>query len=133
MTERWEITQTNSDVVEVKCFRDDFQVYKFGAGHMTAAVSLLGGKIHALRHLPVGIHSRADVHRDVIGREIFYREIPAIIIDFDGENGRVRVRSDHPAYCGFHPEPWDDPLGEHAQDIWEDLLSPRIHWHRDTA
>jgi hypothetical protein len=130
MNQRWEITQVGGDPAEAKFFRGDYQVYKFSMASMIALLAVIGGKTHSLHCLPVSIHCREDVHRDIIGREIYYREIPAIITDFDGENGRVRVRSDSPKYVGFPPEPWDGPEGESSQDVWEDLLSPKIHWHR---
>lgn len=131
MTEKWEITKLSDGTAEVRCFRDDFQVYKFGMASLIAAAAVLGGKIHALHILPALIFNRDDVHRDVIGRAVYYREFPAIIQDFDGENGRVRLRSDSPHHIGFPPQPWDDLLSENDQDVWEDLLSPHIHWHRE--
>lgn len=133
MTERWEISQTDGGAALVRCFRDDFQVYSFMMSGFITAAGVLGGKMHALHHLPVSIYNRSDVSREVIGRPVYYREIPATISDFDGERGMVRVRSDSASHKGFPPEPWEDQNAGSSQDIWEDLLSPKIHWHREES
>ena len=98
---------------------------------MNNALLQIAEKERRLELLPVRIYSREDVHDRVLERPVFYREIPAIIADFDGEKGRVMLRSDEPNHKGFPPEPWDDPNIGNSQDVWEDLLSPKIVWHRD--
>jgi hypothetical protein len=134
MIQRWDITQIDGEPAEAKFFRGDYQIYELSMANMISLLAVIGGNTHALHWLPVLIMSREDVHRNIIGREIYYREFAAIITDFDGENGRVRVRSDSSEYHGFPPEPWDGlPEVEWSQDIWEDLLSPRIHWHRESV
>ena len=135
ITNRWEVSITlPCQTVTCKLFKNDFQVYGFTTHYMHNALSQIGEKERKLELLAgiVRINSREDVNERVIGREIYYRELAAIIIDFDGENGRVRVRSDHPGIHGFPPEPWVES-GVTEQDVWEDLLSPRIHWHREAA
>lgn len=134
MTERWEIV-AEVGIVHCKLFRDDFQVYYFSDLTMHTAMERLPYVYRQLRKFNYTVHirNRKDVHDHVIGREIYYREIPAIITDFDGEGGRVCVRSDTPARKGFPPEPWDGPTADNSQDVWEDLLSPKIYWHRESA
>lgn len=136
MNERWEITMVGGDVT-AKLFRNDFQVYSFTMGSMIEMCAALWVKQNALRVHPVPIYNRQHVHNDVIGRAVFYREFPAIIADFDGEKGRVMLRSDFPLpriNTGFPSEPWDgDEEPKCSQDIWEDLLSPKIHWHREES
>jgi hypothetical protein len=139
MIQRWEITQEVFGHIECRVYRDNFQVYRFEATDFPSLMMRMAAVTMKLATLPIKLHNRKDINEHIVGREIFYREFPAIITDFDGENGRVRVRSDYPpsqsdpARYGFPPEPWDDPKGENSQDVWEDLLSPRIHWHRSEA
>jgi len=137
MTERWEIVHEDSEGSAVKCnfFRDNFQIYCFRAIAMHLAMEKIATVYRDLRvfNYTVNLQGRKDVNDHVIARSIYYREIPAIITDFDGENGRVRVRSDSPGVSGFPPEPWDGEGADNEQDIWVDLLSPKIHWFREAA
>lgn len=142
MNERWEITGEGNPLseeflsVEAKFYRNDFQVYSFKAPTMRDALLRVGELYSRLKYI-VNIRDRKDVHEDILGRAVYYREFPAIIADFDGEKGRVMLRSDFPLpriNTGFPPEPWDgDEEPKCSQDIWEDLLSPKIHWHRSEA
>ena len=130
MTERWEITVGEiEEGVNCKFFRNDFQVYRFTAPDMILAMLELPEKVRKLSQFPVRINNRKDVNDNVLGREIYYREMTAIVADFDGENGRVLMRAPYPR--GFLSEPWVDGSKSWNQDIWEDLLSPHIHWHRE--
>ncbi len=134
-TERWELEtvvkwQESVSTVECRLLRGDFQVYRFAAPRMSAALARISEVGHKLSRFPVKITCRRDVSENVIGRPVNYREFKAIIADFDGERGRVKVRSDTPGVFGFPPEPWDGDA-ERSQDVWEDLLSPTIHWHRE--
>jgi hypothetical protein len=133
MTERWEIT-TAGLAVEAKFFRDDFQIYRFGSATMDRAIARLAENQFKLKLFPVPLKGRKDVSDHIIAREIYYREFPAFIADFDGERGRVLIRPDN--LLGrktFPPDPWDVPPGPGDPEVWEDLLSPKIHWFRGDA
>jgi hypothetical protein len=135
-TERWELEtvvkwQESVSTVEGRLFRGDFQVYRFAAPTMSIALARLSEISYKLSRFPVEITGRRDVNENMIGRPVYYREFKAIIADFDGERGRVKLRSDSPGVFGFPPEPWDGEDAERSQDVWEDLLSPTIHWHRE--
>lgn len=139
MTERWEITTVGAwsgqeTAVECKLFRNDFQIYRFTAVNMAYAILRMSAVYLKILNFPIAINNRADVNEKIVGRSVYYREMPALVTMFDGERGMVSLRADGPitrTTGAFLPEPWDDS-GAHAPgDIWEDLLSPNIHWSRE--
>jgi hypothetical protein len=138
--ERWELNSDDNEavslrVVEAKFFRNNFQVYRFTAPSLLHACERIAEYHRKLMSLNVvvKINGRSDVDKNVLARPVYYREFPAIIADFDGEKGCVLVRSDTPGTLGFPVEPWDKDSSKSSRDdnIWEDLLSPHIHWHRE--
>ena len=132
MIERWEIVDVPGSGAAGKFFRNDFQIYCFKAPGMVSAITLLPEKLRKLQCFPVIINSRRDVNEQMIGRSIWYREIAAFVVALDGETGRVLIRPE--LHKSFPPEPWDEGIpGEEVTgpgDVWEDLLSPKIYWHR---
>lgn len=115
----------------VRIWSDDYQIYNFRFTSIMPAIAKLIQVLDSLEKFPVPVRNRKDCEF-LISRPVYWREIPAIISDFDGEQGRVRINADNPEQR-FIYEPWleeNGNLGCSAQ-IWEDLLSPRVHWFRN--
>lgn len=134
MTERWEIevkdVGTAAESVECRFYRNDFQLYGFEVPDVLRALDRLHVVRIRLLNFPLPIAGRNYVNNVIIGKAVYYREIPAIITAFDGERGLVRLRPDVPYEQGFPMEPWGDRDAPLANNRWEDLLSPHIFWSR---
>lgn len=114
----------------------NYRVYRFYSSDMWEAVVKATTIIPKLEKFPVPIWNRSDCEC-LLGRKVWYREMAAVIQDFDGERGTVTLRPDN-AEKVFVPEPWtgahDHVIHETLwnQSIKEDLLSPQIYWFRET-
>jgi hypothetical protein len=112
---------------ECRIWCNDFQIYRFEFTDTMLAISKLVQVLDRLQRFPVRLTNRSDA--DILeGRLIFFREIPAKILEFDGAQGRIRIR----CVCGtgrFPVEPWQEDAEPDA-DIYVDLLDPRIWWFR---
>lgn len=109
---------------------DDYQVYGFVFSNLAAALRRLEQVRERLDSLPVDIKGRAECEL-LVGRKVYWREFPAIISDFDGERGTVRLTADNEDKK-FVVAPWEhDESPKHFSMVSEDLFSPKIHWFRD--
>jgi hypothetical protein len=125
------VFERQGDRVEAKVYFNDFQVYRFYSPNMTEALDKMRPVMRRLTTFPFPIFDRTQIQENLIGCAVWYREIPAIVRDFDGYSGRVRVVPGNSEGV-FPPEPWDEP-GEPITGlgVWEDLLSEKIYWFRD--
>lgn len=130
-TTRIEIVKQHGSIDgTVKIFSDDYQVYGFKFTTFEGAISKLAKVRELLDRFPVSLGGRADCEI-LVGRKVYWREFPAIISDFDGERGRVRLTADNTEKC-FVVAPWErDEKPDHFAMVWEDLLSPKIYWFRE--
>lgn len=125
------VFERQGDQVEAKVYFSDFQVYRFFSPSMPEAMQKMERVMRRLVAFPFPIYNRQQVQENLISCAVYYREMPAIIRDFDGYQGAVRLVPDNPERV-FPPEPWDgdvEPVGEVG--CWEDLLSEKIWWFRE--
>lgn len=119
----------------VRICSDDYQIYNFRFTNLNSALFKVVQVLDSIKEFPVPLRNRKDCE-DLISRPVYWREFPAIITDFDGAQGRVRVTADNPEKRFLH-EPWEKEyleqrdVGNGFGDLWEDILSARIHWFRD--
>lgn len=114
---------------DAKIFFNEFQVYgfPFAVNAVDFAIKRIGQVLGELRSLPVRLDGRESCEA-LLGRHIYYREQPAIIENFDGVGGMLRIRSEIGL---FTLEPWasDDAEPQYRLDV--DIISPHIHWEGD--
>jgi hypothetical protein len=125
------VFERQGDRVEAKVYFNDFQVYRFYSTGMPEALEKMKLVMRRLTAFPFPIFNRQQVQENIVNCEVYYREMPAVIRDFDGYNGAVRIVPANPERV-FPPEPWDgdvEPVGEVG--CWEDLLSEKIYWFRE--
>ncbi len=102
---------------------------------MNVAITKLLAVLERLRRFPVALSSRENIEREFTNRPVYYREMEAVVTEFDGKQGRVKLVPDN-LWGKFEVEPWladaSSPK-DHDGDgwIWEDLLSPHIWWFRE--
>lgn len=80
---------------------------------------------------PIKKWCREEIEQQLVGRKIFFRECPAIVESFIGEEGSVWIRADTPS--GAFPIPCcarDQVQAGGDSRLKEDLLSPHIWWWR---
>jgi hypothetical protein len=113
---------------ECRIWFNDYQIYSFRYVELYKAVLKLIQVLDRLRSFPVPLHSR-HYCESLIGRPIYYREFPAKILDFDGEQGTVLITAEN-VVRNFMPEPWADEEETPESELKVDLLSPKIWWFR---
>ena len=109
-------------------FADGVQVYSFFHRDPQYALLKAHGLIPTLAEHPSGIMVARDRDR-LVGRKVFYERTPAVITSLILDQGCVIMKPDG---CTELPPPvWaedgDDDDRDHVKD---DILSPRIWWHR---
>ena len=133
---RIEIAEQASGMLEAKFFYNDYQVYSTFAFGMPLMLERLYVTAALLERFPMSIKGRMEIESHLIGRKVYWRELPAIVQDFDGYTGKVMLRPQPPSKM-FPSEPWDRELGAgHTMAngwVREDLLSPKVHWFREAA
>ena len=117
---------------ECNFFINDFQVYTFPFYAMEWGLGRLRETLRKLSDLPVRVNGRKDCEA-LLGRLIWWREVPAVIENFDGERGLLLIRADNeeklfPHYPWTEAEYRDDRERDHR--IMVDLFDPSIHWFR---
>jgi len=125
------VFERQGDRVEAKVYFNDYQVYRFYSQGMPEALDKMKVVMRKLTEFAFPIFNRQQVQENLVGCLVYYREIPAIVRDFDGYQGAVRLVPDN-AERVFPPEPWDgdvEPIGEVG--CWEYILSDKIWWFRD--
>ena len=125
------VFERQGDRVEAKVYFNDFQVYRFYSSTMPDALDKMKMVMRKLTAFPFPIFNREQIRENLIETLVWYREMPAIVKDFDGYQGRVRLVADNPERV-FPPEPWDGD-GEPVTGVglWEDILSEKIYWFRE--
>jgi len=117
---------------ECSVYVSDFAVYWFEFTTLQWLAEKLPQVLRRLADFPVDIAGRTACEA-LVGRKIFYREIPAVIEDFEGERGLILIRADNEEKS-FPPLPWippDDLIKEHR--IRVDLFDPQLWWFRKEA
>jgi hypothetical protein len=128
-------TQDSGRIVEARFFFDDCPVYAERSLHLSNALVKLVTTVSQLTRLPFLLNGRKSIETDLLGRKVYWRELPAVVHGFDGRQGKVELIPEPPEH-EFPSEPWDMELGggkvmAHGA-IREDLLSPKIYWYRET-
>lgn len=115
---------------------NEHQVYWFPFTNSYAAVEQLQRVLHGLKPLHGLLRDRKTVLEKVLKRNVYYREIPAIIDEFQGDQGRVLVRADNLQHR-FPVEPWlyeidysgaTPPQPQYREYV--DILNPHLWWDR---
>lgn len=101
---------------------DGVAVYEFGGRELLEVAALVPSKIADLGALAVDLRDLESM----IGRKVFYSRTPAVITH--AFVGRVAL-APHDGGV-FPPEPWEDSDADRSS-VTDDVLSPRIWWHRD--
>jgi hypothetical protein len=125
------VFERQGDRVEAKVYFNDFQVYRFYSSAMPDALEKMRWVMRKLTAFPFPIFNREQIKENMLEALVWYREIPAIVKDFDGYQGRCRLVPDNPERV-FPPEPWDgesEPVT--GVGVWEDILSEKIWWFRE--
>jgi hypothetical protein len=120
---------------ECRIFFNENQVYRFKYIDMGVAITKLPAVLERLRRFPVPLSSRENIEREFTNRPVYYREMEAIVTEFDGKQGRVKLMPDN-LWGRFEAEPWladtSSPKDHEGEEwVWEDILSPHIWWHRE--
>jgi len=120
---------------ECRIFFNDYQVYRIRYMDITVAIAKLPDVLQRLRQFPIRLSSREHIESGFTNRPVYYREMEAIVTDFDGTQGSVKLIPDL-LWGKFVAEPWlvdASPRKEHDGHDWvlEDILSPRIWWFRE--
>jgi hypothetical protein len=116
---------------EVRITFNDFPVYRIEFTDFWQVFLRVPLAVSSLMQLPVPLYSRELVDKEVIGRKVWWREQPAVIADFDGMRGRLKLVSEA-IEQPFREAPWVEPYLYGSTHMWEDILSPNIYWYRDT-
>ena len=119
---------------ECRIFFNENQVYRFKYIDMGVAITKLPAVLERLRRFPVPLSSREHIEREFTNRPVYYREMEAIVTQFDGQQGRVKLIPDN-LWGKFEVEPWladTSSPKDHEGEEWvlEDILSTHIWWHR---
>ena len=115
---------------ECRIWFNDYQVYSFRYVELYKAVLKVVQVLDRLRSFPVPLHNRHCCEA-LVGRPVYYREFPATILDFDGQQGTVLVAADNVTRT-FLTEPWAEQEETPESELRVDLLSPKIWWFRQT-
>lgn len=107
-------------------FFNGVQVYEFFHRDACCAAIRCYSIVEQLKELPVSLWTD-----EVVGRKIFYREVPAVVTRFIRDQGALIIQA-HGEFK-FPPPVWrdEDDDGEDSVDVKEDVLSPHIWWFRN--
>lgn len=118
-----------------RIFFGDRQIYEVGGRDIMPTLLAAHNAVAKLQDLSP--YMFGDVDAELIGRKVWYRDDPAVITRFIGDQGAVILKADG---CRFRPPAWqrDDPeemamaeMDGEDQEIKDDILSPHIWWFRD--
>lgn len=111
---------------------NDKPVYSFFYRDPIRALDRMQEITHKLLEHPVPLW-RQDGTEKLEGRKVYYRDTPATIVSYDGEQGCVLLKAEEgktfprPAWADDEDYSWDE---EDRVVIKDDILSPHIWWFR---
>lgn len=70
-------------------------VYRFLYTDINLAIAKLPAVLERLRRFPVALSGRANIEREFTNRPVYYREMEAVVAEFDGKQGRVKLMPDN--------------------------------------
>jgi hypothetical protein len=114
-------------------FINDFQVYIFKYHSLSYLAGRLPVVMKGLCDFPVSLDGRTAC-QELLGRKIWWREVPAVIENFLGESGTIQIRADNeeklfPHYPWTAPEDRDDRERNYRINV--DLFDPQLWWFRE--
>jgi len=120
----------------VEIYFNNFQVYFFKFSQdLQWALTKAADVLDRLHYFPVpkALYGREATDSLLVNRPVYYREMPAVVEEFLGQHGKVRLRAVDER--GFPTEPWIARMAgmleyDHKLDV--DLLSNLIWWFRES-